>query len=79
VSLVGVTLVTIVTAATSTSREFEYVLARAQLVWGAAAAATWLGSANSYLTGARPIDVLRLSGSAPVLEALDVEAWGGGP
>jgi uncharacterized protein (DUF2384 family) len=57
--------------------DLEHVLARARLVWGAAAARTWLESANSYLEGARPIDVLRMSGPAPVLEALDAEAWGG--
>jgi Protein of unknown function (DUF2384) len=57
--------------------DLEHVIARARLVWGETAAATWLGSANSYLDGARPIDVLRLSGAAPVLEALDAETWGG--
>ncbi|HUH69542.1 MAG TPA: MbcA/ParS/Xre antitoxin family protein [Mycobacterium sp.] len=57
--------------------DLEHVLARARLVWGDAAAATWLESANSYLDGARPIDVLQISGAAPVLEALDAEAWGG--
>jgi hypothetical protein len=58
--------------------DLEHVLARAHLVWGSAAAATWLESANSYLDGARPIDVLHLSGPSPVLEALDAETWGGG-
>jgi uncharacterized protein (DUF2384 family) len=57
--------------------DLEHVIARARLVWGEAAAATWLDSANSYLDGARPIDVLQLSGPAPVLEALDAETWGG--
>lgn len=56
--------------------DLEHILARARLVWGAAAAATWLESANSFLDGARPIDVLLISGSAPVLEALDAETWG---
>lgn len=41
------------------------------------AAHTWLESPNSFLEGARPLDVLRLRGPAPVLEALDAEAWGG--
>jgi uncharacterized protein (DUF2384 family) len=53
------------------------VIARARLVWGETAAATWMVSSNSYLEGARPVDVLQLSGSAPVLEALDAETWGG--
>lgn len=56
--------------------DLEHILARARLVWGAEAAATWMESANSYLGGARPVDVLRISGSAPVLEALDAETWG---
>lgn len=57
--------------------DLEHILARARLIWGAAAAATWLESANSYLDGARPIDVLQVSGPSHVLEALDAEAWGG--
>lgn len=57
--------------------DLEHVLARARLVWGETAATTWLESANSYLDGARPIDVLQISGPAPVLEALDAETWGG--
>jgi uncharacterized protein (DUF2384 family) len=57
--------------------DLEHVLARARLVWGPAAAATWLESSNSYLEGAHPIDVLQISGPAPVLEALDAEACGG--
>ncbi|RYE40553.1 MAG: DUF2384 domain-containing protein [Hyphomicrobiales bacterium] len=57
--------------------DLEHVLARARLVWGETAARTWLESANAYLDGARPLDVLQLSGPAPVLEALDAEAWGG--
>jgi Protein of unknown function (DUF2384) len=57
--------------------DLEHVIARARLVWGETAAATWMVSSNSYLEGARPVDVLQLSGSAPVLEALDAETWGG--
>lgn len=57
--------------------DLEHVIARTRLVWGEAAAATWLNSANSYLQGARPIDVLQLAGPAPVLDALDAETWGG--
>ncbi|MDM3930157.1 antitoxin Xre/MbcA/ParS toxin-binding domain-containing protein [Mycobacterium intracellulare] len=57
--------------------DLEHVIARARLVWGEAAAATWMVSTNSYLDGARPIDVLTISGPAPVLDALDAETWGG--
>jgi uncharacterized protein (DUF2384 family) len=57
--------------------DLEHVLARARLVWGETAARNWLEGANAYLGGARPIDVLQLSGPAPVLEALDAETWGG--
>lgn len=57
--------------------DLEHVLARARLVWGESAARMWLESANASLGGARPLDVLQLSGPAPVLVALDAEAWGG--
>lgn len=57
--------------------DLEHVLARARLVWGETAARTWLESTNSYLDGARPIDVLQLSGPSRLLDALDAEAWGG--
>ncbi|MGO4205317.1 antitoxin Xre/MbcA/ParS toxin-binding domain-containing protein [Rhodococcus sp. TAF43] len=57
--------------------DLEHVLARARLVWGETAARTWLESANVYLEGGRPIDVLQILGPAPVLEALDAETWGG--
>lgn len=57
--------------------DLEHVLARARLVWGETAAHTWLESPNAYLEGARPLDMLRRSGPAPILEALDAEAWGG--
>ncbi|MFD6894722.1 antitoxin Xre/MbcA/ParS toxin-binding domain-containing protein [Rhodococcus sp. NPDC060086] len=57
--------------------DLEHVLARARLVWGEEAARIWLESANVYLDGGRPIDVLQLSGPAPVLEVLDAETWGG--
>lgn len=57
--------------------DLEHVIARARLVWGETAATTWLSSANAYLDGARPVDVLQISGPAAVLEALDAETWGG--
>lgn len=57
-------------------QQWEYVGARTRLVWGEAAARTWLKSPNAFLSGARPIDVLRVDGPARILEALDAEAWG---
>jgi hypothetical protein len=53
--------------------DLEHVLAQVRLVWGETAARTWLETANTYLDGTRPIDVLQISGPAPVLDA---ETWG---
>lgn len=57
--------------------DLEHVYSRARLVWGEEAARIWLESANAFLSGARPIDVLLTDGPARVLEALDAEMWGG--
>ena len=57
--------------------DLEHVLARVRLVWAEPAASTWLTSANTYLNGARPADVLVLRGPGPVLDALDADTWGG--
>jgi len=57
--------------------DLEHVLARVRLVWAEPAATTWMTSANAYLDGSRPVDVLALRGVGPVLEALDAGAWGG--
>lgn len=57
--------------------DLEHVLARARLIWGEEAAQRWFNSSNAYLGGARPLDALRLEGSATVLNALDSETWGG--
>ena len=57
--------------------DLEHVFARIRLVWAEPAATTWLTSANAHLLGARPVDVLRLQGPGPVLEALDAATWGG--
>ncbi|MFC4224661.1 antitoxin Xre/MbcA/ParS toxin-binding domain-containing protein [Lysinibacter cavernae] len=51
--------------------DLDYVLARASQVWPPAVALQWLEGHNSFLGGARPIDVLRSSGAAEVIEALD--------
>jgi hypothetical protein len=45
-------------------------------IWEESVAATWLGSANSYLDGARPVDVLMLDGPDEVLVALEASAAG---
>ena len=58
--------------------DLEHVLARVRLVWAEPAGGVWMTSSNSYLAGARPIDVLIATGPGPVLEALDAEAWGAG-
>ncbi|WP_268793870.1 antitoxin Xre/MbcA/ParS toxin-binding domain-containing protein [Mycolicibacterium mucogenicum] len=52
--------------------------ARARLVWAGASADIWMESANAFLGGARPLDVLLTDGSSRVLLALDAETWGGG-
>lgn len=57
--------------------DLEHVYSRARLVWGAESARIWLESANAFLSGARPLDVLITEGSAQVLLALDAEMWGG--
>lgn len=56
--------------------DLEHVLARVRLVWAEPAATTWMTSTNAHLGGARPVDVLRLRGPGPVLEALDAGTWG---
>jgi hypothetical protein len=57
--------------------DLEHVLAKARLIWGEEAAKLWLCSANSYLEGARPLDVLHHRGPSAVLDALEAEMWGG--
>jgi uncharacterized protein (DUF2384 family) len=52
--------------------DLDYVVAKALLIWPPKAAIDWLEGTNSYLDGARPIDVLRLRGSADVVRALEV-------
>lgn len=57
--------------------DLEHVYSRARLVWGGDSARIWLESANAFLGGARPLDVLITEGAARVLQALDAEMWGG--
>jgi hypothetical protein len=57
--------------------DLDHVVARLQLLWGDAnVIAGWLGEANGFLDGARPIDVLRRHGSADVLAAIQAEMAG---
>lgn len=56
--------------------DLEHVVSRARLVWGDPAATTWLESTNSYLGGARPLDVLLSEGPGRVLDALDAVTAG---
>lgn len=51
--------------------DLDYVVAKALLIWPPKAAIDWLEGPNSFLDGARPIDVLRLRGSADVVRALE--------
>ena len=55
----------------------DSVYSRARLAWGKDTATVWLESANAFLGGSRPLDVLRTEGAAPVLVALDAEMGGG--
>jgi hypothetical protein len=57
--------------------DLEHVYSRARLVWGGDSARIWMESANAFLGGARPLDVLLTDGAARILQALDAEMWGG--
>ena len=57
--------------------DLDYVIARAGLLWKPSVIGSWLNGSNAFLDGARPIDVLRATGSAPVIDALDQELAGG--
>jgi uncharacterized protein (DUF2384 family) len=57
--------------------DLEHVYSRARLVWGGDSARIWMESANAFLGGARPLDVLLTEGAARVLQTLDAEMWGG--
>lgn len=57
--------------------DLDHVVARARLLWGDEETVTaWLNGRNAFLDGARPIDVVTLQGSGPVIEALDQETAG---
>ncbi len=55
----------------------DQVYSRACLVWGEDTARIWFESANAFLGGSRPLDVLCTEGPARVLLALDAEMGGG--
>lgn len=57
--------------------DLDHVIARAGLLWKPSVIGAWLNGSNAFLDGARPIDVLRTTGSAPVIDALDQELAGG--
>ena len=56
--------------------DLDHIIARLQLIWDEDVISDWLEGANAFLDGARPIDVLRVNGSGPVLEAIEAEAAG---
>jgi len=57
--------------------DIDHVLAHALLVWAdAGVARDWLTTANAHLGGVRPIEWIRLHGTAEVVEALRAEAAG---
>lgn len=51
--------------------DLDYVLSRLEDLYEASVAARWLDSPNSFLDGARPMDVLLHEGPGPVIEAVD--------
>jgi hypothetical protein len=55
--------------------DLDYVFGRLEQLFPSRQAEIWLTSFNAHL-GARPIDVLRLKGATPVIEAIDAEAQG---
>lgn len=57
--------------------DLEHVVTRARLLWrDEETVSSWLNGRNAFLDGARPIDVIALHGSGPVIEALDQETAG---
>lgn len=56
--------------------DLDHVIAVAEQVWDPSLVAGWLIANNPHLGDARPIDVARVCGSAPVIDALRAEAAG---
>jgi transcriptional regulator with XRE-family HTH domain len=60
--------------------DLDHVMARASLIYVPKVTYEWLVGHNSYLEGARPVDVLHVRGVQEVLDALDAGeqlAYGG--
>jgi hypothetical protein len=55
--------------------DLDYVFGRLEQLYPSRQAQIWLTSHNAYL-GGRPIDVLKLKGALPVIDAIDAEAEG---
>jgi hypothetical protein len=55
--------------------DLDYVMARLLRLYPREQAEIWLTSHNVHL-GSRPVDVLRMRGAAPVVQAIDAEAEG---
>lgn len=51
--------------------DLDHVMARASIIFEPSAIWNWLTGPNSYLQGARPIDVLQIRGAGDVVRALD--------
>ena len=57
--------------------DLEHVLTHALLVWAdVEVVRDWLTSTNAHLDGARPVDWIRVNGTAEVVDALRAEAAG---
>ncbi len=50
--------------------DLDHVVALAMQAWDPAVVMDWLTTANGFLDGARPVEVLRQRGSAEVIDAL---------
>jgi hypothetical protein len=56
--------------------DLDHVVGRLLLIWHPSVIGDWLRGSNAFLEGARPIDVLTLRGSTPVIQAIEAEAQG---
>lgn len=54
----------------------DHVIARLLIIWDKTLVFDWLTGPNSYLDGARPIDVITARGTTEVIEAIEAEASG---
>ena len=61
----------------SIAHDIAAVRTRLRELWTEPAIDVWLTSTNSHLDGARPIDVLALTGVEAVMDAIEVEVAGG--